>query len=107
MRRSALEHNIALDAGLRPRKGVALAPHGKTTMSPELFAQQLAAGAWGLTFATILPVGGGRGGRRAARHHRQPGRVPMPIWTDSRALLAAPPGPARLVPGRFAGATRT
>jgi D-serine dehydratase len=35
------------------RKGVALAPHGKTTMSPQLFQMQLAAGAWGLTFATV------------------------------------------------------
>ena len=49
------------------RKGVALAPHGKTTMSPELFRQQLAGGAWGLTFATIfqLAVGVEAGARRA------------------------------------------
>ena len=33
-------------------RGVALAPHGKTTMSPELFARQLEAGAWGITAAT-------------------------------------------------------
>jgi D-serine dehydratase len=31
--------------------GARLAPHGKTTMSPELFARQLADGAWGLTVA--------------------------------------------------------
>jgi D-serine dehydratase len=48
------------------RKGVELAPHGKTTMSPELFAQQLAAGAWGLTFATVYQasVGVAAGARR-------------------------------------------
>ena len=36
-------------------------------MSPELFAQQLAAGAWGLTFATVfqLAVGVEAGARRA------------------------------------------
>ena len=34
------------------RAGVKLCPHGKTTMSPELFARQLAAGAWGITAAT-------------------------------------------------------
>src|SRR5262245_9307961 len=31
--------------------GVQLAPHVKTTMSPEIAARQLAAGAWGLTVA--------------------------------------------------------
>lgn len=49
------------------RKGVHLAPHGKTSMSPELFAMQLAAGAWGLSFATVfqLSVGVAAGVRRA------------------------------------------
>jgi D-serine deaminase-like pyridoxal phosphate-dependent protein len=32
---------------------VALAPHGKTAMSPELAARQLAHGAWGITVATV------------------------------------------------------
>jgi D-serine dehydratase len=32
--------------------GVELCPHGKTTMSPELLARQLAGGAWGITAAT-------------------------------------------------------
>jgi len=32
---------------------VELAPHGKTPMSPQLFAAQLAAGAWGITFANV------------------------------------------------------
>jgi len=32
--------------------GVHLAPHGKTTMAPALFARQIAAGAWGITLAT-------------------------------------------------------
>jgi D-serine dehydratase len=32
---------------------VLLAPHGKTTMAPQIFAQQLAAGAWGITVATV------------------------------------------------------
>jgi D-serine deaminase-like pyridoxal phosphate-dependent protein len=35
------------------KRGVALAPHGKTTMAPQLFADQLAAGAWGITAATV------------------------------------------------------
>ncbi len=32
--------------------GVKFAPHGKTTMAPQLFEQQLEGGAWGLTAAT-------------------------------------------------------
>jgi D-serine dehydratase len=32
--------------------GLKLAPHGKTTMAPKLFARQLEAGAWGITLAT-------------------------------------------------------
>jgi D-serine dehydratase len=32
---------------------VRFAPHGKTTMSPQLLRRQLDAGAWGLTFATV------------------------------------------------------
>jgi D-serine dehydratase len=32
--------------------GVKLAPHGKTTMAPRLFAMQMAKGAWGITLAT-------------------------------------------------------
>lgn len=56
IRRSALEHNLAWMQAYAQRKGVALAPHGKTSMSPELFRRQLAAGAWGLTFATVYQV---------------------------------------------------
>lgn len=51
---SALAHNLRWMQDFVARKGIELAPHGKTTMSPELFAQQLAAGAWGLTFATAF-----------------------------------------------------
>ena len=60
--------NLALDAAVRARsQGVDLAPHGKTTMSPQLFRRQLDAGAWGLTFATVtqLRVGVAAGARRA------------------------------------------
>lgn len=66
IRRSALAHNIAWMQAFASRKGVALAPHGKTTMSPQLFQQQLAAGAWGLTFATLYQatVGVAAGARR-------------------------------------------
>ncbi|MEZ0446502.1 alanine racemase [Cellulomonas sp. ICMP 17802] len=48
----ALAHNIAQLAAFTAEHGLAFAPHGKTTMSPELFAAQLDAGAWGITVAT-------------------------------------------------------
>ncbi|HEY6567848.1 MAG TPA: amino acid deaminase [Actinomycetota bacterium] len=53
LRGSALEHNLALMAELCRDRGVALAPHGKTTMAPQLWERQLAAGAWGMTAATV------------------------------------------------------
>ena len=53
LRESALANNIGAMAAYCDRAGVALAPHGKTAMSPELAARQLAHGAWGITVATV------------------------------------------------------
>ena len=47
----AVEHNLRQLAGFCARHGLALAPHGKTSMSPRLFARQLGLGAWGITAA--------------------------------------------------------
>jgi D-serine dehydratase len=52
IRESALRTNIDLMRQYTLSAGVRLAPHGKTTMSPQLFDMQLAAGAWGITCAT-------------------------------------------------------
>jgi len=49
----ALLHNIAVMADFCSSRGVLLAPHGKTTMSPQIAAAQLAAGAWAITAATV------------------------------------------------------
>jgi len=67
LKREALEHNLAWMQRFVRERGIDLAPHGKTTMSPQLFARQLDAGAWGLTFATVtqLAVGVAAGARRA------------------------------------------
>lgn len=67
VRQQALAHNIAWMQGFAARHGVQLAPHGKTTMSPQLFRRQLDAGAWGLTFANVhqLRLGLAAGARRA------------------------------------------
>jgi len=48
----AVESNVQTMARYCERVGASFAPHGKTTMSPQLFDRQLAAGAWGLTCAT-------------------------------------------------------
>ncbi len=67
IRREALGHNLRWMQRLADGAGVGLAPHGKTTMSPQLFRAQLEAGAWGLTFASVqqLAVGVAAGVRRA------------------------------------------
>jgi D-serine dehydratase len=52
LRDSALDANSAWMRRFVSLTGARLAPHGKTTMSPELFARQMADGAWGLTVAT-------------------------------------------------------
>jgi D-serine dehydratase len=67
LKREALEHNLAWMQQQVNTWGIALAPHGKTTMSPQLFRRQLDAGAWGLTFANVtqLAVGVAAGVRRA------------------------------------------
>ena len=67
LRQQALAHNIAWMQDFASARGVMLAPHGKTTMSPQLFRRQLAAGAWGLTFANVqqLRLGLAAGARRA------------------------------------------
>jgi len=56
LRESAVAHNIAVMAAYCEAAGVLLAPHGKTTMAPQLMARQLAAGAWAVTAATIGQV---------------------------------------------------
>ena len=53
LRTSALTHNLGWMQDWARRKGVHLAPHGKTTLSPELFRMQLQAGAWGMTVAHV------------------------------------------------------
>ncbi len=52
LQQSALAHNRATMREFTARMGVKLAPHGKTTMAPQLMQEQLADGAWGITAAT-------------------------------------------------------
>jgi D-serine deaminase-like pyridoxal phosphate-dependent protein len=52
----ALAHNLATMAQWCSGRGVELAPHGKTHMSPQLLARQFDAGASAVTAATISQV---------------------------------------------------
>ncbi|MFE7939428.1 alanine racemase [Streptomyces griseoincarnatus] len=46
-----LEHNLAALETYAERHGLAFAPHGKTSMAPQLFQRQIERGAWGVTLA--------------------------------------------------------
>ncbi|MFE6173565.1 amino acid deaminase [Streptomyces sp. NPDC056464] len=46
-----LEHNLDLMETYAARHGLAFAPHGKTSMAPQLFQRQIEHGAWGITLA--------------------------------------------------------
>jgi D-serine dehydratase len=52
LRGDAVTHNIATMAEYCRRHDALFAPHGKTTMAPQLFGRQLDAGAWAITAAT-------------------------------------------------------
>jgi D-serine deaminase-like pyridoxal phosphate-dependent protein len=56
LKQDALDHNIGAMARYCAGAGVQLAPHGKTTMAPQIVARQIEAGAWGVTAATISQV---------------------------------------------------
>jgi D-serine dehydratase len=56
-----VEHNLKWMQAFVAEYGVKLAPHGKTTMAPQLFRRQLETGAWSITLATAHQV-------RAAYH---------------------------------------
>ncbi len=53
---SRIVHNLKWMKQFIESYNVELAPHGKTTMSPELFQMQLEYGAWGITLATASQV---------------------------------------------------
>jgi D-serine dehydratase len=53
LRQRALNHNLRWMQTLVAQAGVDLAPHGKTTLSAQLFRAQLDAGAWGITVASV------------------------------------------------------
>lgn len=62
LRRSHLDHNAGVFGEYLAANNLSLAPHGKTTMSPHIFSEQLANGAWGITAATVQQA-------RVMQHH--------------------------------------
>ena len=50
--RGRIASNVAVMAEWTAQAGFLLAPHGKTTMAPQLWRQQLDAGSWAITLAT-------------------------------------------------------
>lgn len=105
LRLDVMDGNRAWMKAFCERFGVALCPHGKTTMSPELFALQMADGAFGITCATAsqLEVYRASGVPRvilanqlagktnlamALRHMRDPD-FELYVLADSRASLDA------------------
>ena len=54
--RGATANNVAVMADWLAQRGLEIAPHGKTTMAPQLWQQLLDGGAWGITLATPWQV---------------------------------------------------
>lgn len=52
----ALRHNAAWMRAFLAKTGAIVAPHGKTTMSPQLFRRQIDDGAWGITLGSIQQI---------------------------------------------------
>ena len=57
LKQKALAHNLAWMHDFCRQRSLDIAPHGKTTMSPELYKMQLKAGAWGISFANVFQAG--------------------------------------------------
>jgi len=53
IRESVLKANSAWMSAFTAANGLEIAPHGKTTMAPQLFDLQIADGAWAITVATM------------------------------------------------------
>lgn len=77
LRVEPMRRNSRWMAEFARRNGLELCPHGKTTMAPQLWALQIADGAWGITVATLhqLEVARRFGVGRAVLANQPIGRV--------------------------------
>lgn len=104
-----IAHNLDWMQRFVNEYGVKLAPHGKTTMAPKLFARQLAGGAWGITLATAHQTHAAyrHGVRRVLMANQLVGKQNMALIADLLkdpsfeffCLVDSPAGVAHL--GRF------
>ncbi len=81
LREERIDHNLKWMQQFIASYNLKLAPHGKTTMSPELFKKQLDHGAWGITLATAPQVNAAynHGVRRVLMANQLVGRANMAI----------------------------
>ncbi|WP_165367903.1 alanine racemase [Phytoactinopolyspora endophytica] len=122
LKERALAHNLNRMREYCAEHGVHIAPHGKTTMSPELIRLQLEHGAWGMTAATawqaraMLAFGARRvlianecidpvGLRWIAAHMRDHPQVEVLCLVDSTAAVEQMRAVLREVHGSAAGDT--
>ena len=56
LKNNEFNHNITTFAEYLKKHNLHIAPHGKTTMSPQIFSKQLEAGAWGITAGAINQI---------------------------------------------------
>ena len=85
LKNSALQHNLNWMKDFCQTRGLDIAPHGKTTMSPELYARQLAAGAWGISFANVFQAS--LGARHGVRRIIIANQVFQAVDLDSLSAL--------------------
>lgn len=62
LRESALSHKGGWMRRFPAESGAVISPHGKTTMSPQLFSRQMKDGAWAITIASVQQL-------QVARHY--------------------------------------
>ncbi len=91
LREDALNNNSRWMRDFVRRTGAQLAPHGKTTLSPQLFARQIADGAWGITLSTAhhVKVAQAAGVRRILLANQPVGPAEIAYLLDA---LRADPG---------------
>jgi D-serine dehydratase len=87
LKESAMSHNSRWMQRFVSLSGAVIAPHGKTTMSPELFHRQLDDGAWGITLsnAAQLHVARAYGIRRVLLANQLVGRQAIRYVLDELA----------------------
>ncbi|MGO4736245.1 alanine racemase [Bosea sp. 2KB_26] len=85
IRESVLRRNSDWMSAFTAGNGLVIAPHGKTTMAPQLFDLQIADGAWAITVATIqqLQVCRHFGVRRVVLANQPVGRLEIAACLDA------------------------